>query len=641
MLTIINKFRVDGFRNLDNVEIDGLAPVVAFTGANRQGKTSLQYALQWLCLGWCVVTSRNGAGADALLGDGRAQAVIEGEFEFDLESGEPPAHMMLQAVIKRKGANEFKAFSVDTGEVFKGSREEFWRAMGINPAHLIPTLMPEYFTSTTKEWDVIADVVAPNLNAQDVLAECGEHLDWVKAFAKRTGNPMDIAADFQAIGARAYAERTERNGALKEANALLINLPRKPRPVNASGKALTAADLDGLRASVGRQENLLHALHEELGTAKAAGEVDRDALVAEVDAATQAEVEAAQVAAKAESTFAATTEALAQAKQREANASHENRVAYEGYRAAKEALAALDSGDGCPTCGRAYTDKLREKLLKPLEDAHSVAFDASRAAKAEADDALTALAPARAAEDTARQAHQVAADAARVAAQRAAEARAKLNNVPESARPVADIEADITSAQEKLERGRGLVDQLELLRKHDDIDGHIKAVEAELAHLDWAVKAFKDGEVLRPLLRGGLEEFADLCNAELAPYGYSLIIDVDGKKIQILLQEDGRRAIDIAQCSGGERVLAAAAIASAFAARGCPVALDEVQKLDAVWRKQMLGRLRGCAGGSLWLAWASQTSDVAWEKVAAQLAPVTVVRVEGGNATVVDAAEVG
>jgi DNA repair exonuclease SbcCD ATPase subunit len=643
----ITALRVNGFRNLLNVQLEGLSPVVVFVGLMGHGKTSILHALRLLFYGWCPLTKRNGAGAGELIADGETKAFIEAD--IDLSDGRL---FTLSLDLKRKGANEWVAIDRETGEAVTGhdgkrvGRDAFWPWLGLNAQQALVSAMPDLFLESGEIGEVLA---ASNVRAIDVDELNGwllEHREWAQQFAARKRRSLTNPEDLQALGKAAYEERRERNGQLEEARTVLENLGPKPKCVDGLGKARTPDDLDQIRKGLElteRKRAELYTLKGQIESARPAAEVaaERERLATDLEAAQQAWNEAGDRYDRAVSDAEVAQANVDEARKRESNADHAARAAQADLKRAVDTLAALSTPDGaCPTCARKYTDALRAKLLSPLEEQRD-------ACQARVNDALAEAERIRAEDLPALRSHlQECQDNMRLTqtertelARTVATLQARIEDLDAQtppARTLDDVAVEITELETKVERGRKLIEELEHLRAIEDAEAHIAALEAEWAHLDWCVKALKDGDLLKPLLQGGMDVWAERCNAELAPYGHALEVQVDGKRVDVCLTVPGREPRPAVQCSEGEFWLTAAAVALAYADAGGPVLLDNMNHLDHQRRRDVLRTVHGRDGGSVWCAYAVQQSATDWAKLARLLAPATVVLVEDGTATMLE-----
>lgn len=641
----LTRLIVDNFRAIGHADLQGLPAALILFGLNGQGKTSVLAALQMLLHGRCRFTARDGKGAGALVRDGAKQASVTAELEIthgeSPETGEPTSYITLGLTVAAKGSTEWYAVDSTTNEPVAKTRDELWRVLGCDPRAAAVAAMPDAYLASGEIGEVLAATLAGEVDPAELDGWLGEHREWVRAFAGRKRCSLGDPADLAALGKAAYEERTGQNRLLKEAKAQLEGLPAVKPPMNAKGDVLGADDLPAVTRAVAAAEARLRALHTELGQAQAARpaeeiQAERDALAAELEAARAAQVQAAEAADACLAESEQADAALTRARTDEANAVHAGHQAQNALARAEKALAALTGEDGaCPTCGRKYTEALRKQLLGPLEAARDAARSAHEDARARADELRAGLQPLRDAaqglQDRLRRLNQDrqshAAAVARLEAQiDALDAQAEAAG---EARSAVEVEADIAAAEASLERARGAVKALEALAQRAELEAHIAALEAEVAELDWAVQSFKDGELTKRLMTGGMDAFAARCSEELEAYGYRLAVDVDGKRVNVLLAGPDGELRPVALCSNGEQALAAAAVGLAHAQGGAILLLDNLNELDHAWRRGLLKRLRGYTAGSVVVASAWQTG-AGLEGLAEALAPAAVAWVEGG-----------
>lgn len=158
-------------------------------------------------------------------------------------------------------------------------------------------------------------------------------------------------------------------------------------------------------------------------------------------------------------------------------------------------------------------------------------------------------------------------------------------------RDPADIEADLTDVSARIESAKNARAQLALMREHDRRAREFEALQTRHAHLDWRVKAFRDGEVLNNLGGDGLAAFVASVNATLENLGYTLGAEVRGKTIDVSLARAGEEPRPIERASSGEQKLAELAVAVTFAESVGVALVDDLDRLDFHNRSDVLREL--------------------------------------------------
>jgi DNA repair exonuclease SbcCD ATPase subunit len=627
----ITRVRVTNFRNLRAVALDNLASAVALFGENRQGKTSLLAAVCYALFGWCQFTDRRGSHPERLIRDGAKSATVE----LTLTAGDSVIAVVME--LKPRGS-EWIATAA-SGEIVARKREELWGLLGVDERQAQVCAMPALYLESGEAAEVMAATLVGHIDTEALQREFGSERSWVTDYAAKKRLSLASAQDLTALGDKAYTERTEIRRMLKDAQA---QYEPAPVPVDVQGRPLTVGDLTRIRTGVATVEVRRSALLVEQGRAQAVkpaaeSEAELADAQAAVERAKQAQVEAGNIYREAKADLSKADDALQKAREALGNAQMQARTAEAEASRAKARLDAVQTEDGCcPTCERKLTDALPKKLVEPLDVClQELGGLAAKWAEAVESSGLM-VESSRTAKDLAAQRECDACEAyesAKRDLERAAQRLEDLAVPAPSSRPAADIEAELAAVESKLARGRELVAALEALAKAEDLAKHIAFCEEELAHLDWAVKSFRDGELTKAFMGSGLDAFAARATAELERFGYALRVEVDGKRVTPALCAAGKAPRPLALCSQGEQALAALSVALAFADCGAPVLVDELNTLDHVLRRAVLKRLREHRGGSLWVAGAWQSNaDVA--DLASALDPATVVWVQDGAASV-------
>lgn len=637
----ITRIQVYNFRSIRDADLMDLNNSVAIFGLNGQAKSSVLAAVRMALYGWCEFTTRGGVGAQALIRDGAKAA----EVDVYLTCDSHPSPLCVTLVINRRASNEWSVINMDTGEILdmRRGRQTLWELAGIDPAHAEVAGMPAAYVGSKDLDDILADFLAGGVSEATVLEAAGEHAGWLKEYATSKRLSLTTPDDWRNVGKRAYDERTEINRELKEAQLENDLLKGARAPRDSQGRQLEVADLGRIENAVIRDEEQIQLLHIELGKAQAAPDpaaVEAERADTEQNLwAEQAKLKAAQ--AEIIIARAALENAQVEASDvRQKMADIERSCADATHQAemAKRSLSTLQAEDGaCPTCRRPYTAKNRKELLAPLEAVvkeHEAAAIKIHEDKKKLLDSLPAL-------DESAKKERLAVEALesqiRYADRDIAthEAALKTLQAPTDHRPTGTIQADIDSLRDKVERGKGLVDALKKLKEAQAAEMRLHRYEAMKEPLEWAVQAFKDGELVKGLISDQIGAFVKACNTELQQFGYSVDVEVQGKRVELLLQCPCEEYRPVRLCSDGQKMLVQFAVASAFAAVGAPILLDNLNELDNVNRKQVLARLRERAEtGTVIIAAAWQQSNSDMDRIANALAPITVVWAEQGKLTV-------
>lgn len=554
----LTHLEIENFCCIDRLSVDIENNRLAVFGANGTGKSSIARALQMLLYGRCGWTAKDGKGSAPLVRDGCKTASVQAHID----------DWMVSVEIRPSGTKkvEWEIVNTKTGESLD-TLDQWWRAAGVNPEHAAVAGMPDAYLLSPDLGDVFADLVCAVIPADAVLAECGQHRDWVREMlpATVTSKKLDM------IGADCYDRRRDKKRERDEAQRIVDETGFATEPKDVNGKTRTVEDIPAIERGLDAARKQLQELIGERGAA-------RVALTPEEAAEIQAEIDALGCSKLATARTEAIKTANAAGDVKD-NALEARNAAKRDVTAAEQSLAALEANASCPTCKRAYDPEehatavaAAQERVRALQSEHA-AMDLVYQDSVKAYQGLLALANA------ARDAHDIAYKASM-------ELMAKLS-ASKSTRPLADIEAAIADTEAKIARGEKLVSEL---RKLDAVVANKQRVDdltAEIERLDWACSAFKDGAIQKKLMASGLDDFTARANAELDRFGYRLGVQVDGKAVAVTM--NGR---PVTRCSRGQQLLAQFAVAVGFAKTGAPVILDNINDLDTNNRDLLFARLR-------------------------------------------------
>ena len=153
------------------------------------------------------------------------------------------------------------------------------------------------------------------------------------------------------------------------------------------------------------------------------------------------------------------------------------------------------------------------------------------------------------------------------------------------------VEADLLEIDEWLDRAKAAMGQLALVAGYEAQTKNLRDARERYEHLNWRVKAFRDGEVLNRLGADNLKSFEAAVDNALASFGYTFDLQVDGKSVNVRLARRGEEPRLIERASSGERKLAEVAVALTFAAETGIALVDDLDHLDGKNRNQALSNI--------------------------------------------------
>lgn len=657
----ITSLSIRNFRGVSSFDATDLDQCVLLLGYNGVGKTTILHAMVAVLDG--RVRYRDGAMATIgkrsvnvaeLIGPAGNNASVSLAAEHD-------GHKLNASLALQPKKSPTLAFVVD-GQPVKASdpdaaRDIAYARMGINWPRLACGLQPAAYLIGDGVAGMIAELGGGlDRAALDALTE--DHADWLTAFAAQNNSALDTLDTLAGIGDAAYTTRTAVNKELKQLETDIEREGFIPAPTGKDGKPLTVDQRPALAQQIARLRGQRDGFHTERGRVEASR--TREQIDADIEGArkavmaAQAALDAANETLQSKVSFAqsayASAKAAAQKAVKDATAAREKHTAacnatqaaiqensnatYAEHRAMNDLsgfkateIPELDSC--CPACRqkvnkaaiRAFEEWVADQVnaaQKRLDDANAhgaatlaalaPAREAESRAKAECDAAIrTSEAAARAerdAFDALLAAKQASAMEQEYALKRANEALSALEAEQPASRTIADVDADIAALESRIAKAQDAHDTLERIAALAGMNTRRKELQDELAHLNWAVTGFRDGQITRQLTGGEQANFANAVNAALEPFGYQIAIEGEAKHPRVLfggLESDANGVtpmVPLAQVSNGEYVLAQWAVTAAFG--GGLTFLDSIEQVDGINKPLLFDAIRHTDGG-VWM----------------------------------------
>lgn len=629
--------KIDNFREVRSIDLRNLTDNTILVGPNGAGKTTVLDAVRVCLAGQCYDQTGKRIPNEDLIGPHGKTATIDLGVEVAGKS------FSLFLTIKKNGtaltAKDARAY-----EAFPGAdsatmiRAALCEAMRTDLARIECAVNPRAYLLGPELGNMLAELCAGTVDLDQVRLAAGDHWEYLSQLGCEACIDWDIAG-FARIGDAAYKRRTEVKKRLAVAQQTIADRESIEQPRDTKGNPMEPDKLQPLTKLLHDLQAQRDALIEERGRVEAI--ITREAetgqqrnqlkaaiLKAESDVAAAQKAleehslshdEKEETAKRAAESFAQVEKAWTDAKSR--------------VESATAALVALEAeGGACPTCGRTYTAKLRESLLGPLQTELDTAT--ADLARINFEDAKSKL-------EFHRQQANVSGcllDESRNVLAKSRDALAWLQHdlaaLPDvsSLKPVADLSSEIAAIEKRCIDGKSKLEAL--ARWAELVDARTSEIElqTELSHLEWAIMAFRDGEYLKSHLSDYKGEFEGRCNAVLAPYGYTLGVDVDGKHVEVTLSKEGHRAAPLAQASKAELVLAGWAVATAFSGESL-ICLDDMDALYGKTKNILLKSLSTREAGTPVIvagAWTAPSVDL--DPIRTALPAASVVWVENGEA---------
>lgn len=627
---------IENFREARKIDLRDLTEATILVGPNGAGKTTVLDAVRVCLTGQCYDQAGKRIPNDDLIGPHGKAATID----LGVQVGERTFSLFL--TIKKNGTT-LTAKDARAYEAFPGAdgaskiRAALCDALNTDLARIECAVNPRAYLLGPELGNMLAELCAGTVDVDQVRRAAGDHWDYLSELAASAGAQWDLAG-LSKIGDAAFKRRTETKKRLAVAEQTIADRDSMEQPRDTKGNLMDPdklqpltkllndlqAQRDKLIAERGRVEALgdpalIESRRSEISTALVKARTD---LVAEQ-----------QILADTEKAHAANAETARRANEACAQVEDTYRAAETRLEAAKRAIEALAVDDGkCPTCGTIITDEIRNVLRAPLESEVTAATAAVE---------LINITDAR--EKREYYQTQAAGSETRLAEARERTRKAEatlcqlerdLAALPDVSKlkSVADLDSEIAALEARCLDGKAKLESLGQWSELVNAKAAAHLLETELAHLEWAIVAFRDGEYLKSHLSDAKGDFEAACNAVLAAYGYTLAVSVDGKHVEVTLAKAGHRPAPLAQCSKAELVLAGWAVATAFAGQ-TPICLDDMDALFGKTKNILLKSLANRDSAAPVIvagAWTAPNVDL--DPLRSALPKASVVWIEGGEA---------
>lgn len=575
----ILELHITNFRGVRHAHITPDRPTLLL-GLNGQGKSTILQAVGLLLFGGAL----DARGSRILVADLIGPHGKDAEVRALIET--PQGRVIAEARITTKG---IKAQFLDERGVglyspnAEAARIAFWAACGIDPERAAVACNPRAYLMDGGIGSVLARLDGGGIDSARLRDDCGDHWDFVERLANTHRTGLASVPQLEALGAAAFSERTSTKRLLADAE----NRARIATE-SAGGVVYDASAMERAQRTMRECEQQLADLRVTLGRAQQQTEAaqnapDYEALTAEqanLEQALRGELEGttavlAQVQAESKSAQEAHAKAgqLVKGKESALTASARIVAMTEAQIEQLRQRAAVAEKGECPTCG----GKMKKADFDAAKKAVTLAENDLAKVQAEHAKAEQALADARAEAEAANQ-RAVAAmtEASRDAARIELLTRfldgqdvrgmddtmhrlVEIARILKAPRPdpvdVTEVEKQIAEVEARIAKGRAIIAQGEAAR---DAEAHTRdadAYRAEIANLDWVVKAFKDGALTKQYSGAGLDAFVAEASAVLEPYGYGLSVATQGKITNVLLHLPEGGAVPYQWASKGQRVL--------------------------------------------------------------------------------------
>lgn len=602
---MITGFVVENYRGVTRVAVSDVETGVYLRGRNGSGKSSTLDAIRLAIFGRCADTDDAGRGRSGAIRDGAKQ------FAVAVQMQRPSDGERVEIALTHRGAKSELSYTIlSTGEVLD-TPEAFWAWYGIPKKHAeLSAALAAYLErdADAKRDDsfgaVIAEYLAEDVGLETIIAQSGANDAWLRARLTDWGRTPRTMADWKSFGEGMAEARKEKNAEVKQIQRDIEVLGFVAPPVDARGTPIPVTMLSQVQMALADVETQRDVLQQELGASRGGRSaaqiaVDREACAARLATAQELEGRARAALATVSERDRALDSGLQAALTRRSAVTAALMMFRRTVTVNEEILAGAT--DACPRCGQALSPGAQTKLFGPiraeLEQARGqVATAEQQIAGCDAEhESLRAL---RSEHEAVIRSAQDAVGTVVGRTQTARDEHARVQAEKPAGRPADVITAEIAALDVRIAAGGEKLDALKRLANIAGMTARLTEVQMEVAHLNWAVLSFRDGELLKRITTGSRKnEFLGRCNAELEPFGYRMDIDPLGKQLRLMAGRVGAAARPWAQCSKGEQVIVMFAVALAFGGDAAPVILDDVDGVDDDHKQVLLARLKRCAGG--------------------------------------------
>lgn len=582
----ITRLKITNFVQVKALDIADLTGTTILTGENGVGKTTILNALAF-AFGFPV---RDARGTQVVNKDLIGPNGDACEVKLLMEIGD--RKLMLVASVGKERTVEItdterKQPAFLSAKGITATYAALYEALGVPAAHIECALSPRAYLLGPELGQILADLCAGEWSMDDLQDAAGDHFTYISGqFSKKE------KTDLEAVGKWAFQTRTEVKKSVAALKADLASLDGLECPTSRDGKPMTESQIPVVEEALKGLQAQRDVLIGDKARAESGNEGQRTELeaakervVAALEAATATKDAAEKTYKQTQETLQSATKALSAVKEAHAKASM---AAFNAEALHKQRL---ESGNTCASCGHTLTED--EKIATIEDAAHECHKAKVRLEEININDAKSQFDGFEQANTQAREAmHKATAEYDRLITEgnRIDHELEKLG----ANRPTKSLDAIVTeieTTEERIAAGKTkLADLKEWVRKSKLAD-QIAAFEADIAHLDWAVAAFRDGEFLKGRLSGKVNVFEDACNEKLAPFGYSLSVKVEGKSAQVWLQKGDNVAAPITRCSKAELVLAGYAVATAFGTNS-PICIDDMDAMFSKTKSTFMAQLK-------------------------------------------------
>jgi len=615
---MITSAHIYNFRGLTEIAFDNLTGRLFLTGLNGAGKTSFLNAVQVAFTGVCSDQLGKRIQNPALIGPNGKEASIV----FGLALDDGPAELEVHITAKQQSCR----VTCNGRDLIAGSpaevRAALWKRMGGDVALADAGLHSRQYLLGDSIIQHIAKL-SGGIKREQLTDACGEHWPWVLNFTQARRLALDTPEALGKIGEAAYMARTETNRTAKTLKTQIdqgsIDLPSGPT------RAFTPDDLPVLRENLTELRSERDRLLRELGAASGAHTQE------EIDAGLQqAEIELANLAIPDVS-----VEQLVAERNRMSGIHGKEQAALNGLLERRERLtreiAATETSGSCPTCKRPFKAAEIAKIVAPL-DAELKQVNALCAEKPEyVQSLLDSLGPI---DERIR--------AAREEVQNYDSARRRLEaqiTAFKSYKPRIDssgIQGEIDTLDARIARGEDIIGKLVAYQSVERLREQLATTDAEIEQLNWAVAAFRDGEVSNKLTSDGRDQFLAAINERLEAFGLVLWFQGTGADTAVYYSRRGKPRT-MAEASDGELLVCQLAIAEAFG-QGM-IVLDRLDALDGEWKIEVLSRINALGGDCILAgAWGMAGQPVS-QGLIDFIAPASVAWIANGGGYIIAGAE--
>lgn len=578
----IHSIIIENFCGISRLELTKLNQSVLITGENGVGKSTVLNAIAF-CLG---VDVRDAAGnriaPKDLVGGNGAEMMVRiaaqiNDRDLEIEAGiRKDRYVEITDVVRRQ-----PAFLGATG--INATYEALYQALEGNKRIVECGLSPRHYLLGPELGETLAAFCGGEVTPDEIQQYCGDHWKHLSKIFK--SNPT-----LEVAGKDAFEIRRTTKKFRDDSKKKLDDVADAKQPLDRNGKPLDKSKYIAMSEAIEDLKLKRDRLIERRGVLSSIGNINIDELKAEKEQLVEHLEKAKSESSKAFSEYSAAKAKRDQFQEKVGLESQEVNMFKAKLIDLDTQIVKLESGAPCSNCGEAMDEKKRKDLLKRVRSDKAMLESEIKSRNIDGmteelrglQESVTKLNQDYVAknEDTIKIGERL----------RSIEGKIGMYTIASNGDTMDSVNTEIESVSERLAIGEEKLKQLDAWILKSEMIEEIENYESEIAALDFAVKAFRDGEFIKGRLDSTRGVFETACNDALKPFGYQIEVRIDGKDVRVFMGRDGSMN-PISRCSKAEIVLAGFAVSTAFPCHG-PVLVDDIDAMFSGTKSKFIAALK-------------------------------------------------